>query len=94
VTVAGSYAAWADEARARFLPGISVDAAYAIILAGSVLAGRPVIGTVHDWLLAREVLDCSPRGRVPRARVSVAASAHGSRLAMAKAANSSRSRCA
>jgi hypothetical protein len=28
-----------------------------------------VIGTVHDWLLAREVLDCSPRGRVPRARV-------------------------
>ena len=54
VTVAGTYAAWADDARAYFLPGIWVDAAYALALAGSGLAGRPLIGAVHDWLFASD----------------------------------------
>jgi hypothetical protein len=54
VALAAGYAAWADDARAFFLPGIWVDAAYALALAGSVLAGRPLIGTVHDWLFSRD----------------------------------------
>jgi hypothetical protein len=54
VAVAGCYAAWADDARAYFLPGIWVDAAYALVLAGSVLAGRPLLGAAHDWLFARD----------------------------------------
>jgi hypothetical protein len=54
VALAAGYAAWADDARAYFLPGIWVDAAYALALTGSVLAGRPLIGTVHDWLFTHD----------------------------------------
>ena len=41
-----SAALGSGEARGFFLPGIYVDAAYALVLAASVVVGRPLIGAV------------------------------------------------
>ena len=53
LAVAAGYAAWVDDARAFFLPGMLVDGVYAIALGVSVLAGRPLLGYLHGWLLGR-----------------------------------------
>jgi hypothetical protein len=50
VALVGGFAAWADDARAYFLPGIWVDGTYAAVLAGSALIGRPLVGYAHGWL--------------------------------------------
>lgn len=46
LAIAVAFALGSGEARDFFLPGIYVDAAYAVILAGSVLVGRPLVGTI------------------------------------------------
>ena len=38
------------EARAFFLPGLYVDAVYALVFAGSVAVGRPLAGVVYAAL--------------------------------------------
>ena len=53
LAVAIAFALQAGEARGFFLPGIYVDAAYAIAFLGSALIGRPVIGIVHGVLSGR-----------------------------------------
>jgi hypothetical protein len=50
LAIAVAFALGSGEARGFFLPGIYVDAAYALILAGSVAVGRPLIGVL--WGLA------------------------------------------
>lgn len=47
LAIAAVFAARSGEARNFFLPGIYVDAAWAAILAASIVAGRPLIGFVH-----------------------------------------------
>ena len=50
VLVAVLFAAWSGEARDFFRPGIYVDAAYAVLFAGSALVGRPLVGVIHAAL--------------------------------------------
>ncbi len=50
LTIAAIFAATSGEARGFFLPGIYVDAAYAIGFAGSALLGRPLVGTIYGLL--------------------------------------------
>ena len=52
LAIATTVAARTGEARDFFLPGIYVDAAYAVGLATSVLLGRPLIATLHRLLTA------------------------------------------
>lgn len=51
LTIAVAFALCSGEARGFFLPGIYVDAAYALILAGSVVVGRPLIGVIWELVL-------------------------------------------
>jgi hypothetical protein len=51
LAIAMVFALGSGEARGFFLPGIYVDAAYALILAGSVVAGRPLIGVLWGLVL-------------------------------------------
>ena len=44
------FAARSGDARDFFLPGIWVDATYALALAGSAVLGRPILGFVHAGL--------------------------------------------
>ncbi len=53
LAIAVFFAVRAGEARGFFLPGIYVDAAYAIVFAASVALGRPLIGTIHGLLLGQ-----------------------------------------
>lgn len=53
LAVAAGLAAWTGQARDFFLPGIYVDAAYAVGLAGSVLVGRPLVGYLYVALFRR-----------------------------------------
>jgi hypothetical protein len=53
LAIAAVFAARTGEARDFFLPGIYVDAAWAAILATSIVAGRPLIGFVHAALFGR-----------------------------------------
>lgn len=48
LAIAVAFALGSGEARGFFLPGIYVDAAYAVILAGSVAVGRPLIGALWE----------------------------------------------
>ncbi len=50
LAVAIAFAAWTGQARDFFLPGIYVDAAYAVTFAGSALVGRPLVGYVYASL--------------------------------------------
>jgi hypothetical protein len=49
LAIAVAFAFGSGEARGFFLPGIYVDAAYALVLAASVVVGRPLIGAL--WAL-------------------------------------------
>ena len=53
LAIAAVFAVRTGEARDFFLPGIYVDAAWAAILATSIVAGRPLIGFVHAALFGR-----------------------------------------
>jgi hypothetical protein len=53
LAIAAVFAARTGEARDFFLPGIYVDAAWAAILATSIVAGRPLVGFVHAALFGR-----------------------------------------
>ena len=53
LAIAAVFAARTGEARDFFLPGIYVDAAWAAILAASIVAGRPLVGFVHAALFGR-----------------------------------------
>lgn len=53
LALAAVFAARSGEARSFFLPGIYVDAAWAAILAGSILVGRPLIGSIHAAIFGR-----------------------------------------
>jgi hypothetical protein len=46
LSVAVLFVLLSGEARAFFLPGLYVDAAYAVLFAGSVAVGRPLAGVV------------------------------------------------
>jgi uncharacterized protein DUF3159 len=48
--VAVAFALWTGEARDYFLPGIWVDAAYAVGLGGSAAIGRPLVGLAYAAL--------------------------------------------
>jgi len=50
LSVAVAFAALSGEARAFFLPGIYVDAAYAVVFAASAVIGRPLVGTLYGLL--------------------------------------------
>ena len=50
LAVAIGFAAWTGQARDFFLPGIYVDAAYAMAFAGSAFVGRPLVGYVYASL--------------------------------------------
>ncbi|HET6950254.1 MAG TPA: DUF3159 domain-containing protein, partial [Acidimicrobiales bacterium] len=50
LTVAAVFASLSGEARDFFRPGIYVDAAYAVLFAGSAVVGRPLVGLVHAAL--------------------------------------------
>ena len=45
--VAVAFAAWTGEARDYFLPGIWVDAAYAVGFAASAVVGHPLVGILY-----------------------------------------------
>jgi hypothetical protein len=51
--VAVSFAALSGDARAFFLPGIYVDAAYALGFLASAVLGRPLVGTVYGVLFGQ-----------------------------------------
>jgi hypothetical protein len=53
LTVAIGFAVQPGEARGFFLPGIYVDAAYAIAFLASALIGRPLIGVAYGLLSGR-----------------------------------------
>ena len=53
LAVAAGVAAWTGQARDFFLPGIYVDATYAVGFAGSVLVGRPLVGYLYVALFRR-----------------------------------------
>ena len=48
--VAVAFAAWSGEARDYFLPGIWVDAAYAVGFAGSAVVGHPLVGVLYGMV--------------------------------------------
>src|SRR5215204_5246267 len=50
LTVAVVFVALSGEARAFFLPGMYVDAIYAVAFAASVLIGRPLVGLIYAAL--------------------------------------------
>ena len=50
LSVAVLFVLLSGEARAFFLPGLYVDAAYAVLFAGSVAVGRPLAGVVYAAL--------------------------------------------
>ena len=50
LAVAATFVVLSGEARAFFLPGLYVDAAYAVIFAGSAAVGRPLAGVVYGAL--------------------------------------------
>jgi hypothetical protein len=50
LTVAVVFVVLSGEPRAFFLPGLWVDAAYAVLFAGSVAVGRPLAGVVYAAL--------------------------------------------
>ena len=50
LTVAVIFVLLSGEARAFFLPGLYVDAVYALLFAGSVAVGRPLAGVVYAAL--------------------------------------------
>lgn len=50
LTVAVVFVILSGEARAFFLPGLYVDAVYALVFAGSTLVGRPLAGVVYAAL--------------------------------------------
>ena len=52
VSVAAVCGVLAGQARAFFLPGIVVDATYAVVLTGSVVVGRPLAGIVLSRVTA------------------------------------------
>jgi hypothetical protein len=53
LTIAIAFAVQSGEARGFFLPGIYVDAAYAIAFLASALIGRPLVGAVYGLLSGR-----------------------------------------
>ena len=53
LAIAALFAARSGEARSFFLPGIYVDAAWAVVLASSILLGRPIVGFVHAVLFGQ-----------------------------------------
>lgn len=53
LAIAVFFAVRAGEARGFFLPGIYVDAAYAIVFAASAALGRPLIGTIYGLLFGQ-----------------------------------------
>jgi hypothetical protein len=53
LAIAIGFALQSGEARGFFLPGIDVDAAYAIVFFGSALVGRPLIGVIYGLLSGR-----------------------------------------
>ncbi|SNR25513.1 DUF3159 domain-containing protein [Blastococcus mobilis] len=53
LAIAILFAVGSGEARGFFLPGIYVDAAYAVVLAASAALGRPLIGTLYGLLFGR-----------------------------------------
>jgi hypothetical protein len=50
LTVATLFVILSGQPRAFFLPGIYVDAAYALAFAGSVVVGRPLVGLIYAAL--------------------------------------------
>lgn len=50
LALALAFALWTGQARDFFLPGIYVDAFYAVVLMATALVGRPVIGYVYAAL--------------------------------------------
>jgi hypothetical protein len=53
LALAVAFALQAGEARGFFLPGIYVDATYAVAFLGSALLGRPLVGTAYGLLVGR-----------------------------------------
>ena len=53
LAIAIAFALRSGEARGFFLPGIYVDAAYAVAFLGSALVGRPLIGFLYGLLSGR-----------------------------------------
>jgi hypothetical protein len=53
LAIAAVFAARSGDARGFFLPGIYVDAAWAAVLATSIVAGRPLVGSVHAAVFGR-----------------------------------------
>lgn len=53
LAIAAGVAAWTGQARNFFLPGIYVDAAYAVAFTGSALVGRPLVGYLYVVLFQR-----------------------------------------
>jgi hypothetical protein len=53
LTIAIAFALQSGEARGFFLPGIYVDAAYALAFLASALIGRPLVGSVYGLLSGR-----------------------------------------
>ncbi|MFC5177706.1 DUF3159 domain-containing protein [Nocardioides taihuensis] len=51
LAVAAAVALWSGRARDFFLPGLGVDAAYAVALAVSAAVRRPLIGTAYTLLV-------------------------------------------
>ena len=54
LAVSVAFAARSGDARGFFLPGIYVDAAYAVVFLGSVAVRRPLVGTIHRWLFSTD----------------------------------------
>jgi hypothetical protein len=50
LAIAAGFALWSGHARDFYLPGMVVDAGYAIALAASVLIGRPLVGYAYAAL--------------------------------------------
>jgi hypothetical protein len=63
LAIAVFFAVRAGEARGFFLPGIYVDAAYAIVFAASAGLGRPLIGTIYGLLFGQRGWRSDPRLR-------------------------------
>jgi hypothetical protein len=61
LSIAVVFAATSGQARGFFLPGIYVDAAYAVVFAGSALIGRPLVGTIYGLLYRRREWRDDPR---------------------------------
>ena len=63
LAVAATFAAMSGDARAFFLPGIWVDAAYGIGFLASAAVGRPLVGTIYGLLFGRRSWRADPRLR-------------------------------